>query len=578
MKLPTKSITFLGILFILSVCLSVNAKPAYANIPDIEGYVRVAGTNAPVVGVWVKLTNSNSQDSSCVSGAVDQSRYVKTDSTGKYTFVSWTNGGSAAVGEGVNIDTNLDGSNDAVQYPTFDSCDPSDPSPGSTFSCGRDPFVLEVIKPKGWTGNFDTYGTTSDTPCVFCINNGTATYNVSEDLYYHPSGSSNTPTPTSSGGTSTPTPTPASGSINLSAVPALTVGGGAVPVGISATANVLTATFTITNAAGSPTAVSTCASGNCSLGQFTFTDTPGFNAYVQGFASGTATLTVTCTVSGGGVCTGDSETVTVSRTDPWWQTIGSDIITNGNILSQIPTSCISPACTNSLIRSNTSGLAGVAAAGGSIDVSPGVVSNPSSWNSVTTYSGSSHTYDYFENKAKCGTFYDLSTSTINSISDITSLGAPSNGYYWVRYTGNAPLTINSDLSLGNAKVVLFVKNQNLRINGDITLNQGRGFFMAVVGSSPSGSSRNIIVSPAATLLHGLYFVDGQFMTGTAGNDADVQLQVKGSVVAMSRIVLERSLPNNNTAPSEVFEYSPDQLLLFPSCLGETSVQWKELAP
>jgi len=563
---------FIAIVF-AAAFFAASAKPTYAAIPDIEGYVLVSGTNTPVVGVWVKLTNSNSTDSSCVSGAVDQSRYARTDSSGKYTFVSWTNGGSSAVGEGVNIDTNFDGSKDAIQYPTFDSCDPSG-TPGSVFSCGRDPFRLEVIKPRGWTGNFDTFGTTVESPCEFCINNGTFTYQVPVDLFYHPrGGGTNTPTPTTSSGTSTPTPTPGSGSISLNTVPPLSVGGSSVPVGVSSTANVTSATFTI----GNVTVASTCPTSSCPNGQSTFTDTPGFNAYVHGSTPGNTTLTVTCTVSGGGPCTGDSVPVSVANPVGWWQTKNSDVVTNGNILSQIPTSCIAPSCINSLITAGTNQNAGIAIAHGTINVSPGNVSSPSSWNASSQYTGSQYTYDFFENKATCGTIKDFATP-ITKIDDITSLGASSNGYYWVRYTGSTPLSITGDLAVGSNKVVLFVKNQDLLINKNITANLGTGFFIAIVGSSPSGSNHNIIVNPAVTELDGLYFVDGKFKTGTNGPGLDPQLLVHGSVVSMESIVLERNLSNNATSPAEIFEYSPSQMMQFPSCLGESNIQWKELAP
>jgi hypothetical protein len=558
------------------------AHPAYASIPDIEGYVRVAKTNTPVVGVWVKLTNTTSNDSQCGPGSYDQSRYAQTDITGKYTFVSWTTDNNA-VGEGKSIDSDLDGKNDVIQYPTVDSCDPTGTA-GSVFSCGRDPFVIEVVRPFNWTGNFDSFGTKVEDPCVFCLNNGSFTYTVPVDLYYHGGGgggggSTATPTPTVGSSTSTPTPL-TTGSINLNPVPSLTVGGSAIPVGISSSPNVTSATFTVTNSATTPTAVSTCPTSGCSSGQFTFTDTPGFNAYIAGFTPGTATLTVTCTILGGGTCTGDSITVSVDNITAWWQTRGGDIITTGSILSTIPTSCVSPGCTNSLIiypPGRTPGIA-VVGASGTIDTSPGTISNPNAWNATSTYTGNSYSYDYFDNKAKCGTLLNLTSSSINSMSDITSLGAASlGGYYWVRYSGATPLVIH-DLPLGNQKVVLFVKNQNLQIDGNITVTPGTGFFMTVVGSSPSGSPRNIIVNPAVSELNGLYFVDGKFITETGGTSTDAQLLVRGSVVAMSEIELKRSLSNNSNSPAELFEYAPDQLLLFPSCLGETNVQWKELAP
>jgi hypothetical protein len=577
MELRIKSRSFVCSVFILVAGLFFcGGSAVHANIPDIEGYVLVSGTNTPVVGVWVKLTNNASQESNCVSGAKDQSRYAKTDATGKYTFVSWTNGGSSAVGEGVKIDTNLDGSTDAEQYPSVDLCDPTDPTPGSIFSCGRDPFKLEVIKPQSWSGVFDTYGDSNQSPCTFCLNNGTFTYNVPIDLFYHPSGGGgNTPTPTSAG---LPTATPAlNGTVSLNPIPPLTVGGGPVTFIPSVSGPVSTITYTISN----PAIVSVCAtSGACPPGQATYLDTPGFGANVQGFTTGSTTITASCTVPSGS-CTGDSETITTSGPSAWWQSVGGDIVTTGNILSTIPTSCIAPTCTNSLIIYTGGTSPGIAIAGGSISSGNGSVSQdspPYGWQANTSYTGAPYTYDYFENKSKCGTMRDLSLSSITSLNDLTSLGASSNGYYWVRYAGATPLTISGDLNIGDNKVVLFVKNQDLLINGNITTTKGKGLFMSVVGASPSGVSRNIIVNPSVSSISGLFYADGQFRTGTSGSNSDTQLSIRGSIVAMAKILLQRSLGNNTTTPAEIFEYAPDQLLLFPSCLGETNVQWKELAP
>src|SRR5260221_3506508 len=151
---------YIVFLFIILGLFVVTPRAAYANIPDIQGYVLVAGTNAPVPNVWVKITNDASQDSSCLPGVIDQSRYAKTDAQGKYAFVSWTNGGSTAVGEGVPIDSDFDGKTDVIEYPTFDSCEAPGNSPGSIFSCGRDPFAFEVIRPVGWFGTFDSIAKT----------------------------------------------------------------------------------------------------------------------------------------------------------------------------------------------------------------------------------------------------------------------------------------------------------------------------------------------------------------------------------------------------------------------------------
>lgn len=203
--------------FLIALVLYAFPGGVYANIPDIEGYVKVAGTNQPVPGVWVKMTASGN----CNGSMHPQSRYEKTDSTGRFFFQGWTQGGANGK-VGVQIDTNFDGTNDAEWYPSVDLCDPQD-SPGSVFSCGRDPFEFTVVTPNTWTGTFTSAGKLGTAQCSpgsttasFCINNSMPMQNVGI-LYYNPPA---TPTPTR---TPTPTNTPTSTPTNTpTATPTLT--------------------------------------------------------------------------------------------------------------------------------------------------------------------------------------------------------------------------------------------------------------------------------------------------------------------------------------------------------------------
>jgi hypothetical protein len=162
---------------LLCIFFSLAVPKAWASyIPDIDGYVRVAGTNAAVAGVWVQMRDNGE----C---GEYQYRYAKTNSNGHYVFTGWTQGGPTAVGEGVPIDTNLDKTNDAIQYPTEDLCDPTD-SPGSDFGCGRDPFRVTAIRPFNWNGTFDIIGPSSS-PCYYCIDNSTIAPDV-PTIFWHP--------------------------------------------------------------------------------------------------------------------------------------------------------------------------------------------------------------------------------------------------------------------------------------------------------------------------------------------------------------------------------------------------------
>jgi hypothetical protein len=57
-----------------------------------------------------------------------------------------------------------------------------------------------------------------------------------------------------------------------------------------------------------------------------------------------------------------------------------------------------------------------------------------------------------------------------------------------------------------------------------------------------------------------------------------QLYVRGSVVGMGEVNLERVLTDNSTTPAEFFEYAPDQALLLPSVFTSKKTWWQEVSP
>lgn len=267
--------------------------------------------------------------------------------------------------------------------------------------------------------------------------------------------------------------------------------------------------------------------------------------------------------------------------NPWFQVIDSDVSSAGNISSKIPRSCSGVACSPYFDLKGEGGFPGVVAYKGSADFGVGEVSEKG-WLALTTSPNTKiRKASYYMNNIPSGA--KVETVPLSSIegSYFASGGTPHNGYYWYMYNGDdnagADLTITSDLSLGERKVVLMVKNANLNIAGNINLTKGKGFFLSIttgdikVASSLGGGSYN---------LEGIYIADGVFDTGTGGTKSDSQLKVRGSVVGFSGVTLSRDLGDtgNATNPAEVFEYAPDQELLFPLELAYRAVNWREVAP
>lgn len=253
----------------------------------------------------------------------------------------------------------------------------------------------------------------------------------------------------------------------------------------------------------------------------------------------------------------------------WWQVKDADIASAGDIRSSIPSTCTG-GCIPQLSLSGLGGFPGVPAYSGSSNLGSGSVS-ANGWAANTSYAGRRYDYDWYSSLAPGDTEkIDCSGGCTLSGGDIVSKAATDKANL-VIYDGN--VTINSTVNLNNKKIAIFV-NGTLNINGQIKLDRGSGFYMAITKGS-------IIVDPSVSgggnpALEGLFVSDGQFLTGS-GNQ---RLYVRGSVVAWSGIVLQRDLgsSSNETQAAETFEYAPDLVLNFPKQLFREGIVWKEVAP
>ena len=275
-------------------------------------------------------------------------------------------------------------------------------------------------------------------------------------------------------------------------------------------------------------------------------------------------------------CT-NSINVAVSPPGPWWQTKDADVAANGDITSGVPS--------NNFFNLNGTGeFPGVVSYSGNATFSPGSVATPA-WQANTAIDTSKvYNSAFFANQIPSDTVINtISDNSVDGTYFTTNGAISSDGYYWYKYDGSVsglPFVIASDASLGDRKVVLLVDNADLDIVGNINLNKGIGFFMTVVGADSTGNGGNILVDPAvgggaAPNLEGIYIADGQVSTGQAATE----LWVRGSVTGYGGVALDRDLGvADGTTPAELFEYAPDQVMLFPKELGVRKISWKEVAP
>jgi len=238
-------------------------------------------------------------------------------------------------------------------------------------------------------------------------------------------------------------------------------------------------------------------------------------------------------------------------TTPWWQVKDGDVTAaNGGITSQVP-------ATKYFNLDGTGTFPGVPVYSGGLSYTPGLLSSKN-WSANTgTTQGRIFDYTYFKN---------LIPDNVVPTSIITSPGFSADGYEW--YKVNGSLTLNTT-NFGTRKVILFVENGNLTINGNINVDDGVGFFGAFVDGNINVAS----TVTGAAALEGIYLSDGSFTTDLAAS----QLHIRGSVASFGGVSLQRNLVDDSIA-SELFEYAPDQILLFPKKLGYRRTKWSEIAP
>lgn len=296
--------------------------------------------------------------------------------------------------------------------------------------------------------------------------------------------------------------------------------------------------------------------------------------------------------------------VYVGGSDPWWQTAGGDVITGtGGILSLVPVDTLCnptlASCLPYFMLGNTDfdgdGTPeynvhvdpGIAIHGGSLSYGSGALSStglqvPDSIEPPIPYD-----YQYFYDKTiAAGT-------TLNPIGASPNLAALGSGAYL-----GGGVNIGADVTVpAGLHLVIFVDG-NLTIDGKINLAPPSGttsLMFIVRGDITVGdavgqaSPTNLAVIPAPTPdIEGIYITNQQFFSATAAGSSNVQLYVRGTIVALgwngaiyggnNGIVLRRVLANNATFPAEIFEYSPSQILQFPTYLGIRSIRWREVAP
>lgn len=256
----------------------------------------------------------------------------------------------------------------------------------------------------------------------------------------------------------------------------------------------------------------------------------------------------------------------------WWQVKDSDIASNGDITSVVPSGKVFD-----IAGDGVNQYPGVPAYTESTNLTATNVSATGWLAQSSTTNPRSYEYDFFANQIpQTVTVKDISGSSSIDSAVLTS-GTPSDGYLWYKYAGTGDATIDSasgTIDIGTNKVILFIEAKNLTINSRINLTKGQGFFMIIANG---GITINSGIGGSGTAdLEGIYLASGKILTNTTGT-TDVPLWVRGAMASYGGLSLDRNLADNAN-PAEFFEYAPDQIMLFPKALSTRKINWKEVAP
>jgi len=328
-------------------------------------------------------------------------------------------------------------------------------------------------------------------------------------------------------------------------------------------AKVLTAT--LTGSSETPTVNFSVNNGVVSVSPLSDNDgTDGYKTTVTaGPGSGQSVVTSGVAIGAITYCSADTA-VDIIPPGAWWQVGDGDVSAGGDLTSDVPNG-------NYFDLSGSGGYPGIPIYSGVTNLTASNVSPPGfGWLAQSGGTdGKIYDYQFFANQIPADTVITTVPNGNVDGSFFESGGTLSYGYYWYKYTGNGTnLSVDTpiDLTGTDRKIILLVEGAGLTIKGDIVLTDGREFFGAFVNGA-------IDVDPLVTSLEGIYLADSTFGTGI-GID---QLHVRGSIASYGGVALQRDL-NNDTNPSEFFEYAPDQILMFPTKLGARKISWKEVAP
>ncbi|MEW6717568.1 MAG: Ig-like domain-containing protein [Chloroflexota bacterium] len=203
-----------------------------------------------------------------------------------------------------------------------------------------------------------------------------------------------------------------------------------------------------------------------------------YETLATALATGQTTITAEVIMAGASRCSDSSDLTVTLNTDPWWQAIDGDVLTNGDLISQIPTTASNPY----LILPGTGGYPGVASYGLDEQASfvPGGKVSSLDWLAETnTRYQRAYNYDFFAKKIPGSVLVNEIAVDVITGGYLVSNGNESRGYVWFKHQGN--LTVNGQANLGKMVVFAFASGNGTEEYPKLIVQLSQGELVQIKG-------------------------------------------------------------------------------------------------
>lgn len=291
------------------------------------------------------------------------------------------------------------------------------------------------------------------------------------------------------------------------------------------------------------------------------------------------------------ICTKDASMTAFSES--WWKAEGGDVVTNSSIRSCIPSTVAAPE--NILLDASVTSSPYTGVAAGMLNYSdtqtPALCTGNISVNdyNINTIQNNSRDFNYYFDKLPTdffvGSNIDFKIEAVDLDGDPTTCSKSFDGFCWYLYDGDEfggqEAVISEDINLGNGKIIVFVKNANLRFDSRINFSDGLGFALVLTDSdmiiSPS-LGEVASADPSNQTLEGIYIANNFITESLGANISDSQFTLRGILYSQNVALNRDLLTQNSTLPAEYFTYDPGMIFMVPDGLKDKNTFFREVAP